>query len=109
MHATSGWPPARCAGVPQGCLSRAGRHRQHIRGRALNPFRPATLVVALSLAFASQVSVGADAAASATAPVASAPAPGTELGLDKSGMDSSVRPQDDLFLAMNGTWVKKTE
>jgi putative endopeptidase len=80
-----------------------------IRGRALNPFRPATLVVALSLAFASQVSIGADAAASATAPVASAPAPGTELGLDKSGMDASVRPQDDLFLAMNGTWVKKTE
>jgi putative endopeptidase len=80
-----------------------------IRGRALNPFRPATLVVALSLAFASQVSIGADAAASATAPVASAPAPGTELGLDKSGMDASVRPQDDLFLAMNGSWVKKTE
>jgi putative endopeptidase len=74
----------------------------------LTPFRPATLVVALSLAFATQVSIGADAAASAAAPVASAP-PVTEAGLDKSGMDSSVRPQDDLFLAMNGTWVKKTE
>ena len=80
---------------------------QTIRGRALNPFRPATLVVALSLAFATQVSIGADAAAAA-APVASAPA-GGEAGLDKSGMDPSVRPQDDLFLAMNGTWVKKTE
>jgi putative endopeptidase len=76
----------------------------------LNPFRPATLVVALSLAFAAPVSFGADsaAAASANAPVASAPA-GAESGLDKSGMDPAVRPQDDLFLAMNGAWVKKTE
>ena len=73
----------------------------------MNPFRPATLVVALSLAFATQVSIGADAGASA-APVVSAPA-GVEAGLDKAGMDPSVRPQDDLFLAMNGTWVKKTE
>jgi putative endopeptidase len=30
-------------------------------------------------------------------------------GLDRAGMDASVRPQDDLFLAMNGTWVKNTE
>ena len=75
----------------------------------MNPFRPATLVVALSLAFAGQVSFGADAAAAATAPAATAPTPGTELGLDKSGMDPAVRPQDDLFLAMNGAWVKKTE
>jgi putative endopeptidase len=30
-------------------------------------------------------------------------------GIDRSGMDPSVRPQDDLFLAMNGTWVKNTE
>jgi putative endopeptidase len=74
----------------------------------LNPFRPATLVVALSLAFATQVSFGADAAVPAAAPVANATA-GAELGLDKSGMDTSVRPQDDLFLAMNGTWVKNTE
>jgi len=73
----------------------------------LNPFRPATLVVALSLAFAGQVSFGADSAASVAAPVAAIP--GTELGLDKSGMDPAVRPQDDLFLAMNGAWVKKTE
>ncbi|MBW8756147.1 MAG: M13 family metallopeptidase, partial [Burkholderiales bacterium] len=74
----------------------------------MTPFRPATLVVALSLAFATQVSIGADAAASAAAPVASAPAV-SESGLDKSGMDPSVRPQDDLFLAMNGAWLKKTE
>ena len=75
----------------------------------MTPFRPATLVVALSLAFATQVSFAADAAASAAAPVAKAPAAGSELGLDKSGMDAAVRPQDDLFLAMNGTWVKNTE
>ena len=30
-------------------------------------------------------------------------------GVDRAGMDPSVRPQDDLFLAMNGTWVKNTE
>jgi putative endopeptidase len=81
----------------------------NILGRVLNPFRPATLVVALSLAFAAQVSLGADSDASVAAPVAAAPAPGTELGLDKSGMDAAVRPQDDLFLAMNGTWVTKTK
>jgi putative endopeptidase len=90
-------------------LERRAFTANNIRGRALNPFRPATLVVALSLAFASQVSFSADSAASAAAPVASAPVPGTELGLDKSGMDASVRPQDDLFLAMNGTWVKNTD
>ena len=71
----------------------------NIRGRALNPFRPATLVVALSLAFATQVSFGADASAAA-API---------TGLDKSNMDPSVRPQDDLYMAMNGGWLKKTE
>ena len=30
-------------------------------------------------------------------------------GVDRAGMDTSVRPQDDLFLATNGTWVKNTE
>ena len=35
------------------------------------------------------------------------PKPGA--GIDRSGMDTSVRPQDDLFLAMNGNWVKKTD
>jgi putative endopeptidase len=94
---------------PTKVLPATGGLANNIRGRALNPFRPATLVVALSLAFAGQVSFGADAAASAGAPVAAAPLAGTELGLDKSGMDPAVRPQDDLFLAMNGAWVKKTE
>ena len=74
----------------------------------MNPFRPATLVVAMSMAFAAPISFGADAAASATAAVSAAPAV-AESGLDKAGMDPAVRPQDDLFLAMNGAWVKKTE
>jgi len=30
-------------------------------------------------------------------------------GIDRSGMDPSVRPQDDLYLAMNGSWVKDTQ
>lgn len=29
--------------------------------------------------------------------------------LDKTGMDSSVRPQDDFFNYVNGGWIKKTE
>ena len=95
----------------EGACERVVLTANNIRGRALNPFRPATLVVALSLAFASQLSVGADAAASAAsaaAPVASAP-PVVESGIDKVGQDPAVRPQDDLYLAMNGTWLKNTE
>jgi putative endopeptidase len=73
----------------------------------LNSFRPAALAVALSLAFVADLCPAADAAASAVEPVASAPAAMTS-GLDKPGMDSAVRPQDSLFGAMNGTWLKKT-
>ena len=29
--------------------------------------------------------------------------------LDKSGMDSSIRPQDDFFQYVNGGWIKQTE
>jgi putative endopeptidase len=71
----------------------------------LNSFRPAALVVALSLAFAADLSFGADA--SAGAPVAAEPVAMTS-GLDKAGMDAGVRPQDSLFGAMNGTWLKNT-
>ena len=75
----------------------------------MNPFRPATLVVALSLAFATQVSFGADAAASAAAPVASAPAAAPSRASTRPAWIPSVRVQDDLFTAVNGAWVKKTE
>jgi endothelin-converting enzyme/putative endopeptidase len=46
----------------------------------------------------------------ATAPAETAPAP-VELvsGLDRSGFDESVRPQDDLFAYVNGGWIKATE
>ncbi len=30
-------------------------------------------------------------------------------GIDTSGADPAIRPQDDLFLATNGGWIKKTE
>src|ERR1700761_7576309 len=72
---------------------------------ALNNFRPAALAAALSLAFAAGLAPAADLAASA--PVA-APASATASGLDRTGMDASVRPQDSLFFAMNGTWLKDT-
>jgi len=71
----------------------------------LTPFRPATLVAALCLAFAAELSIAATPLTAA--PAAVAPAPLTS-GLDKAGMDTSVRPQDDLFDAMNGTWLKTT-
>ena len=72
----------------------------------MNRFRPATLVVALSLAFAGQASFSADAA-SAASPASASGATGS--GVDPSGTDPSVRPQDDLYLSTNGTWVKNTE
>ena len=70
-------------------------------------FRAAAIVVALSLAFAADLSSAADAAASAAMPVAAAPA-AMSSGLDKTGMDTGVRPQDSLFFSMNGTWLKNT-
>ena len=68
-------------------------------------FRPATLVVALSLACAADLSIGATPLT--VAPSVAAQSPPTS-GLDKSGMDASVRPQDSLYGAMNGTWLKNT-
>ncbi len=74
----------------------------------MKTFRPATLVVALSLAFAADVSFAADAgSAPAAARTPTAPAAGS--GLDKAGMDTAARPQDNLFEAMNGAWLKATE
>ena len=73
----------------------------------MNAFRPATLVVALSLAFAADLSLGADAVKSVVAPVTT-PTGVLSSGLDRAGMDPAVRPQDSLFEAMNGTWLKNT-
>jgi len=66
--------------------------------------RLATLVAALSLACATHA-FAAEAAVSSFTQVG-AVSPG---GLDRAGMDPAVRPQDDLFGAMNGGWLKKTE
>ena len=30
-------------------------------------------------------------------------------GIDSSNFDPSVRPQDDLFRAVNGAWLKRTQ
>ncbi|MGD9021687.1 MAG: M13 family metallopeptidase, partial [Lysobacterales bacterium] len=50
--------------------------------------------------------------ATVAAPAESAPAPAAaELvsGIDRSGFDESVRPQDDLFEYVNGGWINATE
>ena len=76
-------------------------------------FRRAAVAAAALLAFAS---VHAQTATSATTTTTARTVTTTSTaakkmgsGIDKSGMDTSVRPQDDLFLAMNGTWVKNTQ
>src|SRR5262245_46420708 len=48
------------------------------------------------------------AAPEATAPGAPAasPAPSYGSGLDLAGFDKGVRPQDDLFRFVNGSWLK---
>ena len=73
----------------------------------MTPFRPATLVVALSLAFAAGLSLAADAPGASTPPLAAA-AVMLASGIDRSGMDTAVRPQDSLFRAANGAWLKNT-
>lgn len=34
---------------------------------------------------------------------------GRALGFDTANFDRSVRPQDDFFRYVNGTWLKRTE
>ena len=57
----------------------------------MKTLRPVALAAALVLSFA-----GASSLAAPTS------------GLDRAGMDTSVRPQDDLWSAMNGGWKKNT-
>ncbi|MEO5686586.1 MAG: M13-type metalloendopeptidase [Burkholderiaceae bacterium] len=72
-------------------------------------FRRATLALAATLACAAFTSARAQTTTTTTVEttVAKSGAP-LGSGIDRSGMDASVRPQDDLFLAMNGTWVQNT-
>ena len=80
-------------------------------------FRRAAVAIAATLACAAFAPTQAQTTAAATTtttikkttttkPMAAKP---LGSGIDKSGMDTSVRPQDDLFLAMNGNWVKNTQ
>ena len=74
-------------------------------------FRRAALAIAATLACAAFAPTQAQTAAAATKTPATKAVAGKKLGsgIDRSGMDKSVRPQDDLYLATNGTWVKNTE
>jgi endothelin-converting enzyme/putative endopeptidase len=60
---------------------------------------------------ADQTAVSTPAETSAAPQVAKVEIPVAELtsGIDQSGFDESVRPQDDFFAYVNGTWVKNTE
>jgi len=64
------------------------------------------------IALASAAVLGACAASapkpSTTAPVV-APEPQLKSGLDLTGFDRSVRPQDDLYRFVGGGWLAKTE
>jgi putative endopeptidase len=81
----------------------------------LTPLRLHPLAIALAVAFSvASLSVRAADTAAPAAPAASAApaapmATGAVPGLDLSGMDAAARPQDDLFRAMNGTWIKNTQ
>src|SRR6476620_7905163 len=48
------------------------------------------------------------AAAALVSAAAQNTAPARVPGLDTTGMDRSVRPQDDFFRFVNGAWVDKT-
>ena len=72
-------------------------------------FRRAALAVAATLACAAVATAQAQTATTATTKVKTIVSPKLGSGVDRSGMDKAVRPQDDLFLAVNGTWVKNTE
>ena len=73
-------------------------------------FHRAAVAIAATLACAAFAPVQAQTATMTKTTTTKVPAskkPGS--GIDRAGMDKSVRPQDDLFLATNGTWVKNTE
>ncbi len=71
-------------------------------------FRRAALAAAATLACAAFASAQAQTSTTPTQTTTTTVAT-LGAGLDRAGMDTSVRPQDDLFLAMNGTWVKNTQ
>jgi putative endopeptidase len=70
-------------------------------------FRCAAIAAAVMLVFAAQAQTTTTTVQTTTTKSVAATTLGS--GVDRSGMDPSVRPQDDLYLATNGTWVKNTE
>src|SRR5438067_1322687 len=70
-------------------------------------FRCAAIAAAVMLACAAQAQTTTSTVQTTTTKSAAAMTLGS--GVDRTGMDTAVRPQDDLYLATNGTWVKDTE
>ena len=68
----------------------------------------ATSVVAFALA-GPALGQGSAASAAATPAKAATPASYGSWGFDSAGMDRSVKPGDDWFQFVNGTWAKNTE
>jgi putative endopeptidase len=62
----------------------------------------------VSLAAAGLLVLGA-CAPGQTTDGADAPAPAMALGVDTTGFDRTVRPQDDFFAFVNGGWIKRTQ
>ena len=84
-----------------------------------HPFRLAVLGAAAALALGAQVApLPAFAQTTTTSTVtttttavlmpAGTAAPVGASGIDRHGMDPKVRPQDDLYLSMNGEWMRDT-
>jgi putative endopeptidase len=71
-------------------------------------FRRAALALAATLACATS---HAQTTTTTTTTVKTTVSRAAKLGsgIDRAGMDAAVRPQDDLFMAMNGAWIKNTE
>ena len=71
-------------------------------------FRPAALAAAIALA-CGVAGAQTTTTTTTTTSTVSTTRPAAVSGVDRTGMDPSVRPQDDLYLAANGGWMKVTE
>ena len=75
------------------------------------PRRAALAAAVLACAAHAQVTTTTTATTTTTTVTLMKPdaRPAPASGIDRAGMDASVRPQDDLFGAMNGAWVRAAE
>ena len=64
-----------------------------------------------SLAAAGLLAVSALGACAPSTPAngSAAPSPALALGIDTTGFDRGVRPQDDFFQFVNGGWLRRTQ